>query len=90
MWPARLDAAAALACRVLLSAIFLHEAYAKLTAYGMSQTYMKAFGVPPNRCRWQLRSNWLRLLVLVGYRRIAALLLAGSPSPPRSCFTQVR
>ena len=45
MWPAKLDAAAALAGRVLLSAIFLHEAYAKLTAYGMSQAYMRAFGV---------------------------------------------
>ena len=37
MWPARLDAAAALAGRVLLSAIFLHEAYAKLTAYGRAR-----------------------------------------------------
>ena len=46
MWPARMDAAAALVGRILLSAIFLHEAYAKLTAYGPSQAYMRAFGVP--------------------------------------------
>ena len=79
MWPARMDAAAALVGRFLLSAIFLHEAYAKLTAYAPSQAYMRAFGVPgellPLAIAVELGCG---LLVLVGYQtRIAALLLAG-------------
>jgi putative oxidoreductase len=79
MWPAKLTAAAALAGRVLLSAIFLHEAYAKLAAYAMSQTYMKAFGVPPELLPLVIAVELgCSLLVLVGYQtRIAALLLAG-------------
>lgn len=78
MWPARLDAAAALAGRMLLSAIFLHEAYAKLTAYATSQAYMKAFGVPPELLPLAIAVELgCGLLVLVGYRtRAAALLLA--------------
>ncbi len=79
MWPARMDAAAALVGRILLSAIFLHEAYAKLTAYAPSQAYMRAFGVPgellPLAIAVELGCG---LLVLVGYQtRIAAVLLAG-------------
>ena len=79
MWPARMDAAAALVGRILLSAIFLHEAYAKLIAYAPSQAYMRAFGVPgeflPLAIAVELGCG---LLVLVGYQtRIAALLLAG-------------
>ena len=79
MWPDRVAAAAAFAGRVLLSAIFLHEAYAKLTAYAPSQSYMKAFGVPgellPLAIAVELGCG---LLVLLGYgTRIAALLLAG-------------
>jgi putative oxidoreductase len=79
MWPARMDAAAALVGRILLSAIFLHEAYAKLTAYAPSQAYMRAFGLPgellPLAIAVELGCG---LLVLVGYQtRIAALLLAG-------------
>ena len=74
-----IEAAAALAGRFLLSAIFLHEAYAKLTAYAPSVAYMKAFGVPgellPLAIAVELGCG---LLVLVGYQtRIAALLLAG-------------
>jgi len=38
--------AAALAGRLLLAAIFLHEAYAKLTAYPAAVAYSEAFGVP--------------------------------------------
>src|SRR5438046_9994748 len=71
--------AAALAGRFLLAAIFLHEAYAKLTAYAMSMAYMRAFGVPgellPLAIGFELVCG---LLVLLGYQtRIAALLLAG-------------
>jgi putative oxidoreductase len=75
----RLDAAAALAGRVLLSAIFLHEAYAKLTAYAMSQAYMEAFGVPVELLPLVIAVELgCGLLVLAGYQtRIAALLLAG-------------
>jgi putative oxidoreductase len=76
---ARLEAAAALLGRFLLAAIFLHEAYAKLTAYALSQAYMKAFGVPgellPLAIAVELGCG---LLILAGYQtRIAALLLAG-------------
>ena len=79
MWRAKLNAAAALTGRVLLSAIFLHEAYAKLAAYAMSQTYMKAFGVPSELLPLVIAVELgCGLLVLVGYQtRVAALLLAG-------------
>jgi putative oxidoreductase len=79
MGPAQLDAAATFAGRVLLSAIFLHEAYAKLTAYAMSQAYMRAFGVPPELLPLAITvESVCGLLILVGYRtRIAALVLAG-------------
>ena len=72
------DAAAALVGRLLLSAIFLHEAYAKLTAYAPSMAYMRAYGVPgellPLAIGFELICG---LLILLGYQtRIAALLLA--------------
>jgi putative oxidoreductase len=38
--------AAALAGRLLLAAIFLHEAWSKLTGYAGALAYMQAFGVP--------------------------------------------
>ena len=71
--------AAALAGRLLLAAIFLHEAYAKLAAYAPSMAYMRAFGVPgellPLAIGFELICG---LLILFGYQtRIAALLLAG-------------
>ena len=43
--PSPLMAAAALAGRLLLAAIFLHEAWSKLTAYSAALAYMQAFGV---------------------------------------------
>jgi len=75
----RVDAAAALAGRVLLAAIFLHEAFAKLTAYTASMAYMRAFGVPgellPLAIGFELVCG---ALIVLGYQsRIAALLLAG-------------
>ena len=39
-------AAAALAGRLLLAAIFLHEAWSKLVGYSAALAYMQAFGVP--------------------------------------------
>ena len=71
--------AAALIGRLLLAAIFLHEAYAKLTAYSAAVTYAEAFGVPgallPLAIATELGCG---LLIIVGYQtRIAALLLAG-------------
>jgi putative oxidoreductase len=76
---ANVQAAAALAGRVLLSAIFLHEAYAKLTAYGMSLAYMRAFGVPGELLPFAIAVELgCGLLILVGYEtRFAALVLAG-------------
>ena len=71
--------AAALVGRLLLAAIFLHEAYAKLTAYSAAVAYSEAFGVPgqllPLAIAVELGCG---LLVIIGYQtRIAALLLAG-------------
>ena len=42
----QLEAAGAWLGRLLLAAIFLHEAWAKLTAYDLAVTYMQAFGLP--------------------------------------------
>ena len=42
----QLEAAGAWLGRLLLAAIFLHEAWAKLTAYGAAVGYMEAFGLP--------------------------------------------
>ncbi|MGB8488164.1 MAG: DoxX family protein [Xanthobacteraceae bacterium] len=74
----QLEAAGAWLGRLLLAAIFLHEAWAKLTAYDAAVGYMQAFGLP----------GWLRpfaiavelvggILVIAGlYTRVAALALA--------------
>jgi putative oxidoreductase len=74
----KVEAAAALAGRVLLAALFLHEAYAKLTAYAMSEAYMRAFGVPDKLLPLVIAVELVcGLLILLGYQtRIAALLLA--------------
>jgi putative oxidoreductase len=74
-----IEAAAALAGRFLLAALFLHEAYAKLTAYTPSLAYMRAFDVPgellPLAIGFELVCG---MLIVLGYQtRIAGLLLAG-------------
>ena len=74
-----LEPAAALLGRLLLSAIFLHEAWAKLTGYAATIAYMQAFGVPssllPLAIAFELGCG---LFILFGFQaRIAALLLAG-------------
>jgi putative oxidoreductase len=72
------DAAAALG-RLLVAALFLHEAWAKLTAYGAAIAYMRAFGVPEQMLPLAIALEvGCGLLILVGYQtRVAALLLAG-------------
>ena len=70
--------AATFAGRILLAAIFLHEAWSKLTGYPAALAYMQAFGVPglllPFAIAVELGCG---VLILGGYHtRIAALLLA--------------
>ena len=74
-----MEPAAALLGRFLLSTLFLHEAWSKVTGYSMTIAYMQAFGVPaqllPLAIAFELGCG---LLILFGYQtRIAALLLAG-------------
>jgi putative oxidoreductase len=71
--------AAALAGRLLLAAIFLHEAYAKLTGYAAAVAYSQAFGVPGKLVPLAITVELgCALLILFGYyTRAAALVLAG-------------
>ena len=71
--------AAALVGRLLLAALFLHEAWSKLTAYSAALAYMQAFGVPgqllPLAIAVELGCG---ILIVLGYQtRAAALVLAG-------------
>jgi putative oxidoreductase len=70
--------AAALAGRLLLAALFLHEAAAKLTGYAAALAYMQAFGVPGQLLPFAIAVELAGgLLLLLGYHtRVAALLLA--------------
>lgn len=68
-----------LAGRLLIAAIFLHEALAKLGNYGGTVAYARAFGVPdaviPLAIAVELGCS---LLIMAGWRtRPAALALAG-------------
>ena len=71
-------AAAALAGRLLLAALFLHEAVAKLTGYAAALAYMQAFGVPGQLLPFAIAVELVgALLILFGYQtRAAALVLA--------------
>jgi len=71
--------AAALLGRILLAALFLHEASAKLTDYGAAIAYAQAFGVPGILIPAAIAVEMgCALLILIGYQaRAAALLLAG-------------
>jgi putative oxidoreductase len=73
-----LQQAAALAGRLLLAAIFLHEAWSKLTGYTGALAYMQAFGVPgqllPLAIAVELGCG--ALIVCGYYTRAAALVLA--------------
>jgi putative oxidoreductase len=71
--------AAALAGRLLIAALFLHEAWSKLTGYSAALAYAQAFGVPgqlmPLAIAVEVSCGFL---ILLGYHtRAAALLLAG-------------
>src|SRR5262245_5686217 len=70
--------AAALVGRLLLAAIFLHEAYAKLTAYSAAVAYSEAFGVPGQLLPLAIAVEFGGgLLIAIGYQtRAAALVLA--------------
>jgi putative oxidoreductase len=71
--------AAALAGRLLLAAIFLHEAAAKLMGYPAALAYMQAFGVPGQLLPFAIAVELsCGLLILLGYQtRVAAMILAG-------------
>ena len=71
--------AAAFAGRLLLAAIFLHEAWSKFVGYGAALTYMKAFGVPEQLLPLAIGVELIcGLLIIIGYQaRVAAFLLAG-------------
>jgi putative oxidoreductase len=78
MWLS-IQEAAAFCGRLLLAAIFLHEAWSKLMGYAAALAYMKAFGVPG----WLLPpaiavEAGCAFLIVIGYRtRLAAFVLAG-------------
>jgi putative oxidoreductase len=71
--------AAALAGRLLLAALFMHEAWSKLTAYPAAVAYAQAFGIPGQLMPLAVAVEvGCGLLILLGYHtRAAALLLAG-------------
>ena len=70
--------AAALAGRCLLAALFLHEAWSKITAYSAAIAYAKAFGVPEILLPFAIAVEvGCGLSILLGYfTRAGALLLA--------------
>ena len=71
--------AAAFLGRLLLAAIFLHEAWSKLTGYAAALAYMKAFGVPAWLLPFAIAVEaGCAFLIVIGYRtRLAAFVLAG-------------
>jgi putative oxidoreductase len=73
-----LEAAGAWLGRLLLAAIFLHEAWAKLTAYDAAVGYMQAFGLPGWLLPFAIAVELVGgILVIAGlYTRVAALALA--------------
>ena len=70
--------AAALAGRLLLAALFLHEAWSKLTGYSAAVAYAQTFGVAGQLTPLAIAvETGCGFLILLGYRtRAAALLLA--------------
>ncbi|HKF09397.1 MAG TPA: DoxX family protein [Xanthobacteraceae bacterium] len=74
----RVTEAAGLAGRLLLAALFLHEAWSKVNAYSAALAYMRAFGVPAELLPLAIAVELgCGLLILCGYHtRVAALLLA--------------
>jgi len=78
MWVSIQEAAAFLG-RLLLAAIFLHEAWSKLIGYAAALAYMKAFGVPGWLLPFAIAVEaGCAFLIVIGYRtRLAAFVLAG-------------
>ena len=78
MWLSIQEAAAFLG-RLLLAAIFLHEAWSKLIGYAAALAYMKAFGVPAWLLPFAIAVEaGCAFLIVIGYRtRLAAFVLAG-------------
>ena len=74
----QLEAAGAWLGRLLLAAIFLYEAWAKLTAYDAAVGYMQAFGLPGWLLPFAIAVELVGgILVIAGlYTRVAALALA--------------
>jgi len=70
--------AAALIGRLLLSVLFLHEAWSKLAAYSAAVAYMQAFAVPGQLLPLAIATELgCGVLILLGYQtRLAALVLA--------------
>ena len=70
--------AAAVAGRCLLAALFLHEAWSKITAYSAAIAYAKAFGVPEQLLPIAIAVEvGCGVSILLGYSaRAGALLLA--------------
>jgi len=68
-----------LLARALLAAIFMHEAWAKLSAYTAASGYMRAFGIPPELLPLAIAVELGGgLMILAGFgTRIAAFALAG-------------
>lgn len=78
MWVSIQEAAAFLG-RLLLAAIFLHEAWSKLIGYAAALAYMNAFGVPGWLLPFAIAVEaGCAFLIVIGYRtRLAAFVLAG-------------
>ena len=74
-----LEPGIALIGRVLLAAIFVHEAWSKIVGYDRAVTYMQAFGLPSALLPLAIVTELgCGVLVALGlYTRIAALPLAG-------------
>jgi putative oxidoreductase len=71
--------AAALVGRLLLAAIFLHEAWSKVAGYAVALAYMQVYGLPGQLLPLAIATELgCGLLIVLGfYTRAAALILAG-------------
>ncbi len=75
----RAEAAGELIGRLLIAALFLHEAWAKLIAYSGALAYMRPFGVPGELLPFAIGAELgCGALLVLGYQtRFAAIILAG-------------
>ena len=77
--PLHVVEAAALVGRLLLAALFLHEAWSKLNGYAGAVAYTEAYGLPGQLLPLAIATELgCGLLIVLGfYTRAAALMLAG-------------